>query len=82
MKVLKLSEALEDPNGTRPAMHWNLQVVSTGRNTMRISGRYVTFEGYESFVWNGRKVPAGSAIEVEVQGNGAYSRPYPTFSNP
>lgn len=110
MEVLKPNKALADPNGTRPTMLWNLQVVSTGRNTMRISGRYVTFEGrgiagmevkiYSigaayftvwdrvytrsdgTFVWNGRKVPWGSGIQVEVQGNGAYSRPYPTFSNP
>jgi hypothetical protein len=110
MEVLKPNKALADPNGTRPTMLLNLQVVSTGQNTMRISGRYVTFEGYGiagmevkiyaigvayfsvwgtaytrndgTFVWNGRKVPRGSAIQVEVQGNGAYSRPYPTFNNP
>lgn len=28
------------------------------------------------------KVPAGNQIQVEVEGNGAYSRPYPTYSRP
>lgn len=35
-----------------------------------------------TFVWNGRKVQTGSAIQVQVQGNGDCSRTYPTFSNP
>lgn len=44
--LVKPNKALADPNATRPTMLLNLQVVSTGQNTMRISGRYVTFEGY------------------------------------
>lgn len=28
------------------------------------------------------KVPVGNQIQVEVEGNGAYSRPYPSYNNP
>lgn len=28
------------------------------------------------------KVPVGCKVQVEVEGNGAYSRPYPTYSRP
>jgi hypothetical protein len=28
------------------------------------------------------KTPVGDKIQVEVQGNGAYSRPYPTYNRP
>lgn len=28
------------------------------------------------------KVPVGNRVEIEVQGNGAFSRPYPVFARP
>jgi len=34
------------------------------------------------FIWEGNKVPVGAMIQIEVEGNGAFSRPYPTFRRP
>jgi hypothetical protein len=28
------------------------------------------------------KTPVGTAVQIEVEGNGAYSRPFPTFNRP
>src|SRR5262249_55407697 len=28
------------------------------------------------------KIPSGDQIQIEVEGNGAYSRPYPTYPRP
>lgn len=35
-----------------------------------------------TFLYEGNKVPVGNRIQVDVEGNGAYSRPYPTLNRP
>lgn len=35
-----------------------------------------------NFSWEGNKVPTGARIQIEVEGNGAHSRPFPTFNRP
>ncbi len=52
-----------------------------------VGGSYFTrwatvYTNNGDFTWEGNKVSLGERIQIEVEGNGAYSRPYPTFSRP